>query len=115
MAGIVIYSSSFASSIFLLPRARPLQPRGADGAVEPAAQALAAEPEVLLFLMATFTEMVKRADWRAGVLAGAFVISFACLRFRHLQRSHPFSQCPHGNEGLFEVSVVTAPPLFGML
>ncbi len=58
-----------------------------DGAIQEEVQAVAADPELVIRLELVAKQLEARNDWRLGAVLGAVLMSAACVRFRHLQRS----------------------------
>ncbi len=61
--------------------------RPKDGEIQEEVQAIAADPELVIRLELVARQLEARNDWRLGAVLGAVLMTAACIRFRHLQRS----------------------------
>ena len=57
------------------------------GKVAEEQQAPVCEPELLVFLEREASRLRQCGDWRCGIVLGALVQTYGCMRFAHLQRS----------------------------
>ena len=57
-------------------------------------QAPVCEPELLILLENEAAKLRLAGDWRCGVVLGALIQSYVCMRFEHLQRSNLTERMP---------------------
>ena len=83
-----------AAPVVIEPARKPR--RTTSAAARPPGQATVAETHILLVLQAVFQSMLAASDWRTGVVAAGLCMAYACVRYKHIQRSRPWTRAAHG-------------------